>query len=167
MKKTIIVFLMATMMVMSACSTEEKIENEEQKVTAQQEEETKEEPEVVAQQEEQTKEEPEADAQQEEETKEEPEVVAQQEEQTKEEESGMNKRLLVSVEFIEQDGEYVVCKDKDGITYRVKTENDRNMVEGERLKLEYDTAEVEELEENVLVINDGVLSPGKPLKSMK
>lgn len=116
---------MATMMVMSACSTEEKIENEEQKVTA------------------------------------------QQEEQTKEDESGMNKRLLVSVEFIEQDGEYVVCKDKDGISYRVKTENDRNMVEGERLKLEYDTSEVEELEENVLVINDGVLSPGKPLKSMK
>ncbi len=152
MKKTIIVFLMATMMVMSACSTEEKIENEEQKVTAQQEEQTKEEPEVANQQEEQTKEEPEADV--------------QQEEQTKEEESGMNKRLLVSVEFIEQDGEYVVCKDKAGITYRVKTENDMNMVEGERLKLEYDTAEVEELEENVLVINDGVLSPGKPLKSM-
>jgi len=98
---------------------------------------------------------------------EEQKVTAQQEEQTKEDESGMNKRLLVSVEFIEQDGEYVVCKDKDGISYRVKTENDRNMVEGERLKLEYDTSEVEELEENVLVINDGVLSPGKPLKSMK
>ena len=75
----------------------------------------------------------------------------------KEEVTSNKNRSLVLVEFVEYEGKYFVCKDEDGIRYKVETDQYKYAEEGHYFFLEYSKDGLEHVWIKTYIVNDAVL----------